>query len=77
MSMPYYFYSNIRITDPQEYQKYLDKVDAVCSKFNGKYLTVGNSPALLEGKWTKPPGIIGMYLHDQLIKREPSSSKKI
>jgi hypothetical protein len=30
-----------------------------------------------EGSWTKAPGMIGMYLHGQVLKGEPSASKKI
>ena len=29
-----------------------------------------------EGRWTKAPGVIGMYLHGQLIKRAPFRTKK-
>lgn len=49
--MSFYFSANIRINNPEEYQKYLHKADEVFSKFNGKYLAVDNSPVLLEGKW--------------------------
>jgi uncharacterized protein (DUF1330 family) len=49
--MNYYFFANIRINDPNEYQKYLDKVDEVCEKFNVEYLVVDESPLILEGIW--------------------------
>ena len=48
--MACYFSANIRINNRDEYQKYLDSVDAVFSKFKGKYLAVDSSPVVLEGK---------------------------
>lgn len=49
--MSYYFVVNIKINDQLEYQKYINKVDEVFSKFNGKYLVVDDNPKLLEGDW--------------------------
>ncbi|MFZ1290122.1 MAG: DUF1330 domain-containing protein [Melioribacteraceae bacterium] len=49
--MSYYFIANIKINDENEYQKYLDDVDIVFKKFNGKYLAVDESPNILEGSW--------------------------
>jgi len=46
-----YFIANIRIKDDNEYQKYLERVDKVFNKYDGKYLVVDNSPTILEGKW--------------------------
>jgi uncharacterized protein (DUF1330 family) len=49
--MSFYFIANIRINEPEEYQKYLDKVDEVCQIFNVEYLVVDESPQILEGSW--------------------------
>ena len=49
--MSAYFIANIRIKDDNEYQKYLERVDKVFNKYDGKYLVVDNSPTILEGKW--------------------------
>ncbi|MGA1978246.1 MAG: DUF1330 domain-containing protein [Bacteroidales bacterium] len=49
--MKYYFVAQIRINYPSEYEKYLDRFDDIFSKYNGKYLAIDESPALLEGKW--------------------------
>ncbi len=49
--MNYYFIANIKIEDPEEYQKYIDKSEEVFKKYNGKYLAVDNAPILLEGEW--------------------------
>jgi uncharacterized protein (DUF1330 family) len=49
--MSAYFIANIAIHDESEYQNYLDQVDDVFQKFNGKYLTVDANPEVLEGTW--------------------------
>ncbi|MFA6597113.1 MAG: DUF1330 domain-containing protein [Ignavibacteriaceae bacterium] len=49
--MSYYFIANIKINNRLEYQKYVDKVDEVFSKYNGKYLAVDDNPKNLEGNW--------------------------
>lgn len=49
--MNYYFIANIRIKDQNGYQKYLDKIDEVCDKYNIEYLVVDESPQILEGSW--------------------------
>gem|GEM_PF-6521729 len=48
--MKYYFVAQIKIHSNNEYQKYLDKVDEVFSRYKGRYLAVDNSPVQLEGK---------------------------
>lgn len=54
----YCFVANIRINDAKEYQKYLDKVDEIFSKFNGKYLTVDRNPQVVEGKWNYTSAVL-------------------
>jgi uncharacterized protein (DUF1330 family) len=49
--MSAYFIANIAIHDASEYQKYLDRVDEVFQKFNGRYLAVDANPEVLEGTW--------------------------
>ena len=49
--MAYYFTAQIKINDENEYQKYIDRVDEIFSKFNGKYLAVDDSPKIIEGSW--------------------------
>lgn len=49
--MIHYFVAQIRINDPDEYEKYLDGSDDIFSKYKGEYLAVDESPALLEGNW--------------------------
>jgi len=49
--MSYYFVSYIKIIDKDEYQKYVNEVDIVSAKYNGKYLALDDHPKLLEGNW--------------------------
>jgi len=49
--MAYYFSAQIRIHDPQVYEKYLENFDEIFSRYNGEYLAIDESPALLEGEW--------------------------
>lgn len=49
--MAYYFVAQIRIDDPVEYEKYLDKTDNIFSLYKGEYLAVDESPEILEGNW--------------------------
>ena len=49
--MKYYFVAQIRINNPVEYEKYLDKFDDIFSRFKGEYLAIDEKPELLEGNW--------------------------
>jgi uncharacterized protein (DUF1330 family) len=49
--MSYYFVTNIKIKDIVEYQKYINRVDEVFSKFKGKYLAIDDKPKIVEGNW--------------------------
>jgi uncharacterized protein (DUF1330 family) len=49
--MMHYFMAQIRVTNPVEYQKYLDGFDDIFSKYKGEYLAIDESPVLLEGDW--------------------------
>ena len=49
--MKHYFVAQIKIHNPEEYEKYLDKFDDIFSKYKGEYLAIDESPTLLEGKW--------------------------
>ena len=50
--MDYFFIAQIKINDQDEYEKYIERVDEVFNKFNGEYLSVDDSPKILEGTWT-------------------------
>ena len=50
-NMKYYFVAQIRIDNPGEYEKYLEHIDDVFSKYKGEYLAVDESPDVIEGEW--------------------------
>lgn len=50
--MSVYFMASIRISDPNEYQKYLDRSEEVFARFNGNYMAVDNLPDVIEGEWS-------------------------
>ncbi len=54
----YYFVANIQIINVDEYNKYVNKVDDVFSKYNGKYLALDDNPQLLEGDWNYTRSVI-------------------
>lgn len=49
--MPYYFSAQIRIHDPEEYDRYLENFDEIFSRYKGEYLAIDESPVVLEGNW--------------------------
>lgn len=49
--MIHYFVAQIKINNPDEYEKYLDKFDDIFSRYKGEYLAIDDSPILLEGQW--------------------------
>jgi uncharacterized protein (DUF1330 family) len=56
--MTCYFVAQIRIHDQNEYEKYLEKVDDIFSKYKGEYLAVDETPALLEGNWNYKKSVL-------------------
>ena len=49
--MKHYFIEQRKITEPSEYQKYIDSVSEFFSKYKGEYLAVDENPTILEGRW--------------------------
>jgi uncharacterized protein (DUF1330 family) len=49
--MSCYFLALIGIHDPDRYERYLAGYDAVFEKFEGRILSVEDSPTVLEGDW--------------------------
>ncbi len=49
--MGYYFIVKVRVNDQIEYQKYIDKSGEIFKKYNGEYLSVDNTPVVVEGEW--------------------------
>ena len=49
--MPSYFLAQINIVDPEGYEKYLEKFDAVFKRYNGRVIAVDDAITVLEGTW--------------------------
>ncbi len=73
--MSCYFVAQIQIQDMVEYQKYLDGVDEVFSKYNGKYLAVDGSPSVLEGEWSYSRMVIIQFPNEEELRRWYDSSE--
>ncbi len=73
--MSCYFVAQIQIQDMVEYQKYLDGVNEVFSKYNGKYLAVDGSPSVLEGEWSYSRMVIIQFPNEEELRRWYCSSE--
>jgi uncharacterized protein (DUF1330 family) len=49
--MAVYTVANVRVTDPDRYAEYRDKVPATVAAYGGKYLARGGTLEVLEGDW--------------------------
>jgi uncharacterized protein (DUF1330 family) len=49
--MACYILADIEVTDPDEYQKYVQQVPATVEQYGGTYLVRGGQPETLEGNW--------------------------
>jgi uncharacterized protein (DUF1330 family) len=56
--MIHYFIAQIKIHNQDEYEKYLEKVDDIFSKYKGEYLAVDENPLLLEGDWNYTKSVL-------------------
>jgi uncharacterized protein (DUF1330 family) len=56
--MTHYFVAQIKINDPNEYEKYLDRFDDIFSHYKGAYLAIDESPTLLEGEWNYTKSVL-------------------
>jgi len=56
--MIHYFVAQIRIENPEEYEKYLNKFDDIFSGYKGEYLAIDESPTLLEGNWNYTKSVL-------------------
>ena len=66
--MKHYFLAQIKVNDPGEYDKYLEQVDEIFSKHNGEYLSIDESPALLEGDWNYSKSVLIKFNSKQEFK---------
>jgi uncharacterized protein (DUF1330 family) len=56
--MIHYFVAQIRIENPEEYEKYLNKFDDIFSGYKGEYLAIDESPTILEGNWNYTKSVL-------------------
>ena len=66
--MIHYFVAQIKINDPVEYEKYLDKFDEIFSRYDGEYLAIDESPVLLEGNWDYTKSVLVKFKNKQDFK---------
>lgn len=73
--MSHYFIAQIKINDPEEYQKYLDGCDEVFARYNGEYLAVDGNPQVLEGNWGYTRTVIIRFPNEEDFKEWYYSSE--
>lgn len=56
--MTHYFLVQVKINDPEEYDRYLEGVNEVFEKYKGEYLAVDESPFIVEGSWNYSKTVI-------------------
>jgi len=56
--MIHYFVTQIKINNPDEYEKYLERFDDIFSQYKGEYLAIDESPTLLEGDWNYTKSVL-------------------
>lgn len=59
--MSVYMISELTISDPQEYSKYQDQFIGVFEKFDGKLLSVDDSPIVISGDWTASRSVLAEF----------------
>jgi uncharacterized protein (DUF1330 family) len=69
INMSTYFIANISIRNIEEYNKYLERVDFVFKKFNGKYLAVDEQPEIIEGKWNYSRFVLIEFPNKESLKK--------
>ncbi|HET7839808.1 MAG TPA: SagB family peptide dehydrogenase [Rectinemataceae bacterium] len=73
--MACYFFANIRVDDPSEYQKYLEGVEGLAARFGGRYLAVDTAPEVLEGEWPYSRAVIIQFDNEDALRRWYASSE--
>ena len=63
--MIHYFVAQIKIENPDEYEKYLEKFDDIFSRYKGEYLAIDEFPTLLEGNWNYTKSVLIKFNSEQ------------
>jgi uncharacterized protein (DUF1330 family) len=66
--MSHYFIAHIKINNPKEYQKYLDKAGDIFKIYKGKYLVSDDVPEILEGTWDYTRTVVIEFNNEQDFK---------
>ena len=53
-----YVIFNIKITNPDNYKEYIEKVKPIAEKFGAEYIVRGGEFELIEGNWEHPRTIV-------------------
>ena len=53
-----YAITQIEVTNPEDYKKYLAKVTDIVTKFGGEYLVRGGEFQCFEGEWKYPRTVV-------------------
>jgi uncharacterized protein (DUF1330 family) len=56
--MSYYFIANIKIKNSTEYNKYLEHVDEIFTKYKWEYLAADSNPSVNEGRWVYTKSVL-------------------
>jgi uncharacterized protein (DUF1330 family) len=73
--MAYYFLAQIKVNDPDTYQKYINGAGEVFSRYNGQYLAVDEKPQILEGSWNYTKSVIIRFPSEEDFKMWYTSSE--
>ena len=49
---------NIKISNPENYKEYVDKVKPIAEKYGGEYIVRGGVNVVIEGSWKHPRTIV-------------------
>lgn len=70
-----YFIAQIKIHNPEEYDKYLEGFDNIFNKYNGKVVAVDDDPTKLEGIWNYTRIVIIHFPNEQELRLWHDSSE--
>jgi len=67
--MPGYFIAQIKIKDPESYERYLDGFDEIFDKYDAEVLLVDDAPTVLEGKWAYTRVVVIRFASEEEARR--------
>jgi uncharacterized protein (DUF1330 family) len=67
--MSSYFLAQLKIHDPQRYEKYLEGFNEIFAKYKGKVIAADDGPTVLEGEWSYSRVVIIQFPNENELKR--------